>query len=362
LRGSLRFVDITVQAIIQRYAMDEFSTRKMSAKMSAKNGLQFGTSNRSLGRLPPPTAVNFRRVDWVNTVAVVGYHLIALLAVLPWFFSWTGVLLSIAGCYVFGTLGINLGYHRLLTHRGLTCPKWLEHTLALLGVCCLQDTPARWVAIHRRHHQHADEQPDPHSPLVGFFWGHVGWLLVESEDLKRLGIYERYAKDVLLDRFYKELERNAWWVRVIFLSWLVFFLGGLIAELLRGGSLMQAIQFGSSVLLWGVFVRTVLVWHITWSVNSVTHLWGYRSYATDEESRNNVFIGILSNGEGWHNNHHADSRSARHGHRWWELDVTYLTIRLLGAVGLAHDIITPNPRLATMDVDGRLVTRERPHS
>ena len=188
----------------------------------------------------------------------------------------------------------------------------------------------------------------------------MGWLLVESGDLKRLGIYERYAKDVLLDRFYKGLERNAWWVRVIFLSWLVFFLGGLVAELLRGGTLMQAIQLGSSVLLWGVFVRTVLVWHITWSVNSVTHLWGYRSYATDEESRNNAFIGILSNGEGWHNNHHADSRSARHGRRWWELDVTYLTIRLLAAVGLAHDIVAPNPHLAATQATGRLMTRERP--
>ena len=259
---------------------------------------------------------------------------------------------------MFGTLGINLCYHRLLAHRSFVCPKWLEHGFALLGVCCLQDTPARWVAIHRRHHQYSDEQNDPHSPLVGFFWGHMGWLMVENADLDRLGIYERYAKDVLSDRFYKRLERNLWWVRIIFFSWLVFFFGGLFAELLAGGTLAQSLQFAASVLLWGVFVRTVLVWHITWSVNSVTHLWGYRRYATDEESRNNVFIGLVSNGEGWHNNHHADSRSARHGHLWWELDVTYLTIRVLALLGLARDIRLPNPRLAAMQAKGRLLTRE----
>jgi fatty-acid desaturase len=312
------------------------------------------------GRLAPPAAVNFRQVVWVNAVALVGYHVIALLAFLPWFFSWTGVLLAIAGLYVFGTLGINLCYHRLLAHRGFSCPKWLEHGLALLGVCCLQDTPARWVAIHRRHHQHSDEQADPHSPLVSFFWGHMGWLLVENEDLKRLGIYERYAKDLLSDRFYKRLERGAWWVRIVGLSWLVFFLGGLIGERLAGGSWTQSLQFAASVLLWGVVVRTVLVWHITWSVNSVTHLWGYRRYATDEHSTNNVFIGFLSNGEGWHNNHHADSRSARHGHAWWELDVTYLTVRLLAVLGLARAIRMPNPRLVAMQAAGRLETRETP--
>ena len=102
-----------------------------------------------------------------------------------------------------------------------------------------------------------------------------------------------------------------------------------------------------------MFVRTVVVWHQTWSVNSVTHLWGYRNYATDEDSRNNVLVGIVSNGEGWHNNHHADPRSAKHGHRWWELDMTYLTIRLLVMLGLARDVVMPNPRLvATAAGDG----------
>jgi stearoyl-CoA desaturase (delta-9 desaturase) len=317
------------------------------------------TPASELPRLVVPDGVGSRRVDWPNTIALIGYHALALLAVLPWFFSWSGVVLAILGLYVFGTLGINLCYHRLLTHRGLVVPTWLEHTLAILGVCCAQDTPARWVAVHRRHHEHADESADPHSPLVNFFWGHMGWMLLENHDLRRLRIYERYSRDVLRDRFYARLEHNRW-LWVVLASWLVFFMGGFAAELGLGGGMRQAAQFAASVLVWGVFVRTVAVWHITWSVNSVTHLWGYRNYETDEASRNNILIGLISNGEGWHNNHHANPRSARHGHRWWELDVTWLTIRFLALVGLAHRVATPSPHLVAGGASKRLETRGDP--
>jgi fatty-acid desaturase len=312
-------------------------------------------SSSARGRLPLPAAVNPLQIAWPYAIGVTSYHMLALLAFVPWFFSWSGVALALLGIYVFGTLGINVCYHRLLTHRGLVCPKWLEHALAILGVCCFQDTPARWVAAHRRHHQYADEQPDPHSPLVNFFWAHMGWLLVENGDLTRLGMYERYSKDILRDPFYKRVERNHIWV--VLASWFVFFFAGLAAELLMSGTIWEAVQFGASLLLWGVIVRTVLVWHITWSINSVTHIWGYRNYETDEDSRNNLFIGIISNGEGWHNNHHADQRSAKHGHLWWELDVAYLSIRLLAALGLASGIVLPNPGLATARAKGRLTTR-----
>jgi fatty-acid desaturase len=270
------------------------------------------------------------------------YHLIAVLAVLPWLFSWTGVVLVVLGLYVFGSLGINLCYHRLLTHRGLVCPKWLEHGFAVLAVCCMQDTPARWVAVHRRHHEQSDRQDDPHSPLVAFFWGHVGWMLVENRDLVRLGIYDRYAKDILRDPFYRRMERSALYPVILLGSWAVFFLGGLVAGLAGGSSPGAAVQFGASLLIWGVFVRTVLVWHITWSVNSMAHLWGYRNYETGEQSRNNWFVALISNGEGWHNNHHADPRSAAHGHRWWEVDVVFATIRVLEVVGLARKVCRPD--------------------
>lgn len=295
-------------------------------------------------RLPLPAAVDRRRIVWPYAITVGVYHLVALLALLPWLFSWTGVVLVVLGLYVFGTLGINLCFHRLLTHRGLTCPKWLEHAFAILGVCCMQDTPARWVAVHRRHHEHADRQDDPHSPLVDFFWGHVGWMLVQNGDLVRLGIYDRYAKDILRDPFYRRMERTALYPVILLGSWAVFFLGGLMTGLLCGDGVADAAQFGASLLVWGVFVRTVLVWHITWSVNSASHLWGYRSYETGERSRNNWVVALISNGEGWHNNHHADPRSARHGHRRWEVDVTFATIRVLQLIGLASGVATPDRR------------------
>jgi fatty-acid desaturase len=298
------------------------------------------------------------RIDWIYASGIVFYHAIALLACLPWFFSSTGLVLALLGLYVFGTLGINLCYHRLLAHRGFAVPNWLEHAFAILGVCCLQDTPARWVAVHRRHHQHADEQPDPHSPLVNFFWGHMGWLLVENKELRRRIVYERYARDILKDPFYVRLERT--WLMVLLLSWLVFFFGGFGVGLALGKSAADAAQFGLSILVWGVFVRTVLVWHITWSVNSVTHLWGYRTYETDESSRNNVLIGFVSNGEGWHNNHHAAPRCAQHGHSWWELDVTWLTIRLLEAIGLARRVVRPSPQLLAASRKTPLMTRNLP--
>ena len=303
----------------------------------------------------PPPAQSRHKVSWRYASVVIGFHLLAALAFIPWLFSWTGVALVPCGLMVFGVLGITICYHRLLTHRSFACPKRVEHTLAVLGLMSMQDAPARWVAVHRRHHEHADEVLDPHSPANSFFWSHIGWLLVDHPDLTRYGIYERYAKDILRDRFYVQLERRIGWIMLA--SWIAFYLLGFVIEFALGGSFMDAVQFGSSVLVWGVFVRTVAVWHISWSINSVTHRFGYRNYETDEGSRNSIFISILSAGEGWHNNHHADPRSANFGHRWWEVDVSYLIIRLLKKLGLASDIIEPHGRYTpARDRSGRLIT------
>ncbi len=310
--------------------------------------------------VPPPAGVAEHRLVWPYVIGVGGYHAVAVLAFVPWLFSWTGVALALIGLYAFGTLGINLCYHRLLTHGSLICPKWLEHCFSILGVCCLQDTPARWVAIHRIHHQHSDEQPDPHTPLVNLLWGHMSWLFVENREVNSISAYERYARDILKDPFYFRIERNLNWLWINVAQWAVFYTAGAIAGLCMTGTLLGAAQFGASVLLWGVFVRTVAVWHITWSVNSLSHVWGYQSYETGENSRNNWFVGLISNGEGWHNNHHADQRSAAHGHRWWELDVTYLTIAALRLVGLAHDVIPPNRRLLDQTAIGRHATESKP--
>lgn len=306
----------------------------------------FSREHLVVGQLEHPAGAKGQRIAWPYLITIALYHLVALLAFLPWFFSWTGVIVAWLGLLVFGTFGINICYHRLLTHRGFTCVTWLERCLAILGICCVQDTPIHWVAVHRRHHQYSDEQSDPHSPFVNFLWAHIGWLLIENRDFDRLGLYSRYARDIAQNPFYSRFERVRWYAGVIYASWLLFFLGGLVAGVVIGSSLMESVQFGLSLLVWGVFVRTVVVWHITWSVNSITHIWGYRRYTTGDGSRNNILIGYISSGEGWHNNHHADPRTAKNGRRWWEFDFSYLLIRCLAAFGLANDIVMPNPRVA----------------
>jgi len=298
---------------------------------------------RKRASLPLPESVTPIRIDWVFALGLIWCHLVALLAVLPYFFSWTGVILVPLGYYVFGTIGINICFHRLLTHRSFATPKWLEHTIATIGVCAMQDTPAMWVGTHRRHHQHSDEQPDPHSPLVTFLWGHLFWGMIKNTDLQRRALFNRYARDITRDPLYAWFEQPNVAYLVVFASWAVFFLGGFLVELACGGTLAEAVQFGASLVIWGVFVRAVVTWHITWSINSVSHLWGYRNYETRDSSRNNFFVGFLANGEGWHNNHHAHPRSARHGHKWWELDIGWLTIRTLALFGLAWNIELPPP-------------------
>jgi fatty-acid desaturase len=281
------------------------------------------------------------RINRINVIGISLYHLAAALAFLPYFFNWAGVLLALIALYIFNTIGINIFYHRFLTHKGFRCRKWAEHAMAYLAICCFQDTPARWVAVHRRHHEHSDEEFDPHSPIRSFLWAHIGWILVDSPNLSRYEIYARYAKDILRDPFYRRFENVRVYLGIIYAHWLLFFGAGAAAGLALEGTSAAAVHYGAGALIWGVFVRTVLGWHITWAVNSVAHVWGYQNYETGENSRNNVLVGLISNGEGWHNNHHADPRSARHGHRWWEFDVSYITIRFLGLMGIVWNIVEP---------------------
>ena len=300
---------------------------------------------KKIRRLPLPEGVALRKIDWVAVLTIGSFHLLAMLAFLPWLFNWSSVWVMVVGVFVFGYLGINLCYHRLLTHKGLVCPKWLEHVFAVLAVCCMQDTPARWVGIHRWHHVKSDESDDPHTPLAGLAWGHVGWVFLKNDQVDRYAIYTRFAKDILRDPFYKKLETTARYPLIVVASWALFFAVGFAFELLSSGSFSQAIQFGFSLLIWGVFVRTVVVWHVTWSVNSLAHLFGYRNYNTSDDSRNNWFVALMTFGEGWHNNHHADARSARHGHRWFEIDLTFSVIQLLEYVGLATNVVRPSKRV-----------------
>jgi stearoyl-CoA desaturase (delta-9 desaturase) len=304
-----------------------------------------GDGGPKTARLETPETTRPTTIYWLYAIPLAMIHLLALLAFIPWTFSWSGVVLAVLGHLTFGMLGITVGYHRLLTHQGFSCPKWFEHTLAILGICTLQDSPARWVAVHRMHHKHSDEQPDPHSPLVNFFWGHVGWLLVINRDHDKTGSFERYARDLLRQPFYLRLERNGLWLGIFVVHALLIVLAGFIVGFLTGGTLMAALQLAVSWFVWAVVVRTVFVLNGTWAVNSIGHVWGYQNYQTGDNSRNNWFVALISHGEGWHNNHHADQRSARHGHRWWEYDMSWWVIVMLEKLGLVWDVVRPKQQL-----------------
>lgn len=287
-----------------------------------------------------------RAIRWDYVVFFVALHAAALLVFIPYFFSWIGVAAFLGGVIVFGQFAIPIGYHRLLAHKSFRTPKWFERTLVTLAMCTAQETPAQWVAWHRRHHCHSDEQDDPHTPRVNFFWAHVNWLVHESRSrLQTFAMYEKYARDILADPYYRWIEKLPTPAGVFFLAHALL-LTALVAGLatLWYGWNGEALQLTASVVVWGIIARTVWVWHITWSVNSLSHMAGYQNYTTGDDSRNNWFVALLTGGEGWHNNHHADPASASVQHRWWELDPNYYVIRLFGVLGLASDIIPPRHR------------------
>ncbi|MFM7248739.1 MAG: acyl-CoA desaturase [Planctomycetaceae bacterium] len=290
--------------------------------------------------LAVPAATRPFAINRIYAVTILAIHVLALLACVPWCFSWIGFWAMVIGIHVFGQ-GITIGYHRLLTHRSFKTHPWVERGLAILGMCCLEDSPARWVAVHRIHHAHSDEQADPHSPLVTFLWSHFGWLMVTNRDTHSLDAMATYAKDLLRDPFYKRIEKRPWTLLAIGLGQIpAFFLAGAAIGWLGWGP-AAALQMGTSLVVWGVFVRVVAVWHITWSVNSLAHLFGYRNYETGEGSRNNWLVALLTVGEGWHNNHHQEPTAASVQHRWWEIDISYYEILLLEHLGLAWDVVKP---------------------
>lgn len=309
------------------------------ASVAQTNGVDAAT-NSDGGRLAPPPGTR-RTIAWRYAIPIAVLHALCLLALVPSLFSWTGVVLFVAGVYFYGGIGINLGYHRLLTHRSFACPPWLEKFFVLVAVCCMEDAPATWVATHRLHHKDSDTTPDPHSPLVNFFWSHVGWLLVANPQLRSLNTYDRYARDVIRTPFYMWLQRGSNVMVVYVAHAALYFLVAMAAGWYGSGDWQSGVQLGLSVLVWGVILRTVVVWHITWSVNSLSHLWGYRSYSTGEESRNNWFVALITSGEGWHNNHHAQPASASNWHKWWEIDLMWLVVLGLERVGLAWDVVYP---------------------
>ncbi len=291
----------------------------------------------------PPQVVPFK-LNRTYAITIVTVHVLGLLALVPALFSWSAFFVFLAGIHIFGQ-GITIGYHRLLTHRSFKTPKWVEHIFAILGICSMEDTPARWVSVHRMHHVHSDEVPDPHSPRVTFWWSHMGWLMYLNRHTHSAAGLEKFAKDLLRDPFYMKLEMNPYLQFKYVLGQVpVFFLLGFAWSFLYSTELTAATQLGLSMVQWGVIMRVIAVWHITWSVNSLSHMFGYTNYQTGEDSRNNWFVALISVGEGWHNNHHEDQAAASVQHRWWEFDLSYYEIKFLELVGLASDVNPPRHR------------------
>jgi sn-1 stearoyl-lipid 9-desaturase len=253
-------------------------------------------------------------------------HIGALAAFLPQMFAWPAVIVGLALFYVTGGFGISLGFHRLLTHRSLRVPKWLEYLLAICGTLSLQGGPIEWVATHRVHHANTDREGDPHNVHRGLGWAHVEWLYRPNEARPTEAEQRRLAPDLYKDPFYGFLERSYLWWQVA-LAVALFAIGGL------------------PFVVWGVFVRVVVTYHITWLVNSAAHHSGYQTYRTGDKSTNNWWVALLTWGEGWHNNHHAFPFSARHGLRWFEFDTTWITIKILRWMRIARDVRLPRPQL-----------------
>lgn len=256
-------------------------------------------------------------LNWDVILVFSIFHIGAIAAFFV--FSWPALVLAIFLYWMAGSLGIGMGYHRLLTHRGYKTPKPVEYFLTVCATLALEGGPIHWVATHRMHHALSDREGDPHTPRDGGWWAHVGWLLVGQAQLQPEPVLHRYAPDLMRDPVHLWLNR--------FYAWPVVFLG-----------LILFMTGGWSFLTWGLFLRVVLGLHATWLVNSATHLWGKRRFATRDDSRNNWWVALLTFGEGWHNNHHAHPVSPRHGLAWYEVDMNWWGIRMLRRLGLASSL------------------------
>jgi fatty-acid desaturase len=269
-------------------------------------------------------------VDWATVAWIGGVHLAALAA--PFFFSWSGLAICLALYWFTGSLGVCLGYHRLFTHGSLSVSAPVRFFFGLVGGLSGEGSALIWVANHRKHHAFSDQEGDPHSPRDGGFWAHMLWMF-PSHSREELDAHtRRWAPDLARDGGILFLHRT-------FLLWNAL----VAAALLGAGWWVGGSRLGVSWLLWGFAVRMVIVFHVTWLVNSATHMWGYRNYETTDDSTNLWWVGLLAFGEGWHNNHHAFQRMARHGHKWWEIDTTYWVIVAMERLGLAWNVVhTPH--------------------
>ncbi|HEX8652787.1 MAG TPA: fatty acid desaturase [Pyrinomonadaceae bacterium] len=256
-------------------------------------------------------------INWVTVSFMVIFHLGAAAAL--FMFDWKAFAVTFVLWWVSGSLGVGMGFHRLLTHRGFKTPKAIEYFLTLCGTLSLEGGPIQWVVTHRIHHAHTDAPGDPHTPRDGRWWAHMGWILTGTAQQFDEAVMMRYAPDMMKDSVHIWINR-LYWLPLVFLG---------IALLAFGGW---------SFLMWGIFFRVTFGLHATWLVNSATHLWGTRRFVTRDDSTNSWWVALLTFGEGWHNNHHAHPTAARHGLTWYEIDFNWYGIRALQLLGLAKSI------------------------
>ncbi|GAC1435784.1 MAG: acyl-CoA desaturase [Solirubrobacteraceae bacterium] len=297
-------------------------------------------SREAIPELQPPGDGDL--VDRVATAIVTGLPM-ALLLLAAWqawdsALHWSDLVVFVV-MYVPLTLGITVGYHRMLTHRAFRTGPRTRALFAILGSAAIEGPPIEWVANHRMHHRYSDQPGDPHSPHVehgdgirgalrGLFHAHLGWLFTSD-----FANEERYAPDLLADPVIRFVDR-------FFLLWVAL---GLLTPFLLGLAITGSLDGGLTALLWGGAVRIFLLHHVTFSINSLCHVFGRRRFETDDQSRNLAWLAPLSMGEAWHNNHHAFPTSASHGLRWWEFDASALVIKALARVGLASDVVEIAP-------------------
>ena len=258
-----------------------------------------------------------RGPNWKNVVMVASFHLLAI--PILWTFSWQNLAALLIGNWIVGSLGVGLGWHRLLTHRGFKAPKWLEYTLSIFATMSMQDPPDKWIATHRMHHKFVDTEKDPHSARSGFWWPQIGWVLWGKAQDHDDATMKKYVPDLLKDRGHVLISRF-FYVPIIVSALILFAIGGW------------------TMVVWGGAARVVVGWHTTWFVNSLAHLYGKRPHDTGDLSTNNWFVAILTFGEGWHNNHHMSPTSARHGTEWYQFDMNWIAIRIFEKLGWAKNI------------------------
>ncbi|MGK7938248.1 MAG: acyl-CoA desaturase [Xenococcaceae cyanobacterium] len=260
-------------------------------------------------------------LSWISVAFFAAFHILALLA--PWFFSWSALGVMVFLHWLTGSIGICLGYHRLLTHRSLQVPQWLEYVLATIGSLAMEGGPIFWVAGHRLHHAHTEDiEKDPYSAKKGFWWSHILWLLYPQKQFFEYESYRKYAPDLDRHAYYRWLDKKSSFLFLqVILSLFLYALGGW------------------SFVIYGTFLRAVLLWHSTWLINSASHIRGYRTFPADDNARNLWWAAILAYGEGWHNNHHAHPRVAKAGYKWWEIDMTWWAIQVLQVLGLAKKVV-----------------------